>query len=72
MLGLTTVLNSIKALIDDWDIVLLDDKGLLDKPICEHILVGTISRPRNDVLCRLSPRKAKHEAVAVRVAAATA
>eukprot|EP00546_Thalassionema_frauenfeldii_P010365 CAMPEP_0178910856 /NCGR_PEP_ID=MMETSP0786-20121207/9334_1 /TAXON_ID=186022 /ORGANISM="Thalassionema frauenfeldii, Strain CCMP 1798" /LENGTH=546 /DNA_ID=CAMNT_0020583163 /DNA_START=47 /DNA_END=1688 /DNA_ORIENTATION=+ len=41
-LGLTTVLNSVKALIDDWDIEIIDDKGLLERPSQDHILVDTI------------------------------
>lgn len=56
-LGLTTVLNSIRALLDEWDLELVDDQGLLDKPLQEHILVDTISRPRNDFLVRLVPKK---------------
>mmetsp|Transcript_27141 Transcript_27141/g.41048 ORF Transcript_27141/g.41048 Transcript_27141/m.41048 type:complete len:562 (-) Transcript_27141:61-1746(-) len=55
-LGLTTVLNSVKALIDDWDIEIIDDKGLLERPSQDHILVDTISRPRNDIRCRIMKR----------------
>lgn len=55
-LGLSLVLNAFKALVDAWDFDIVEDKGLLSRPVHEHILVETISRPRNDVRLRLKPR----------------
>jgi len=56
MIGLGVVLNAVKALLDVWDIEVLEDYGLRSRSIHEHILVDTISRPRNDVRCRLTRR----------------
>jgi hypothetical protein len=40
MLGLTTILTSIRTLIGSWDIEIIDDKDLLERTTHEHILVA--------------------------------